>query len=125
MTFDDDSAVDTVPTLLDQTRKVLTDFATPFRYASLLLLFVLAWALLLRPVQKQLLSSMKALPATSAPPALLQAEAKHELTLRESSASGDIDADTAKLKRELSDLVQAEPAVMTRTLQTWLREDRA
>ena len=125
MTFDNDSAADSPATLLDQCKKVMNDFSTPIRYASLMLLFVLVWALLLRPVQKQLVASLKELPAGPSASSLLETSTqKAELPTGHPALGLETDADTAKLKRELSELVQAEPASMARTLQSWLREDR-
>ena len=37
---------------------------------------------------------------------------------------GDTATQGAGLKRQLSEMVQAEPAAMTRTLQAWLQEEQ-
>jgi flagellar M-ring protein FliF len=124
MAFDEGVSADTPLTLMDQVKTAIRDFGTPIRYASMLLLFALVWLLMFRPVQKQIVSSLKELGSGPAP-ALETTQAKAELASGISSASLESDPESARLKRELSDLVQAEPASMTRTLQTWLREDNA
>ena len=127
MTFDDEANAEVAPTLLEQMRRITSDFSSPIRYVGLLLLFVLVWALLLRPVQKQIVTSMKELGMKGTGQTALESKtAKMELGAGHSvSAAIDNDPDTVTLKRELSELVQAEPASMTRTLQTWLREEGA
>lgn len=126
MAFDDESAAETPPTVLDQIKRSMNDFSAPLRYAAMLLLFALVWALMFRPIQKQVIASMKELPRMSPEPAALEAGSPQiELASGMSSISLESDAESVRLKRELSELVQAEPASMTRTLQTWLREDNA
>lgn len=127
MTFDDPSGADAPPTLAEKIQEGAKQFSMPLRYAALLLLFAMVWALMIRPVQKQVLASLKELPAPPATSAILQATSVTNAELATSAATAALenDAETSKLKRELSDLVQAEPASMTRTLQSWLREDHA
>lgn len=125
MTFDDAGLPDTAPSLMERVRAGLNDYSTAVRYSAMLLLFVLVWALMFRPMQKQMTASMKELAATAPKPALPEAQARAELPATHTLPALEIDAESAALKRELSDLVQAEPASMTRTLQTWLREDPA
>ncbi len=126
MTFDDATLADTTPTFLDRLRTGLNDYSTAVRYSAMLLLFLLVWALMFRPMQKQVVASMKQL-ATSTPKLSLSETpgGKAELASGAATAALEGDTESATLKRELSDLVQAEPASMTRTLQTWLREDPA
>ncbi len=126
MTFADNTAAGPEPTLLDRARDASAAFATPIRYAGMLLLFVLVWALMFRPVQKQLALSVKEIAAGPPLHALAnEAATKPDLVPLQNVAAIERDPEAAKIKRELAELVQAEPAVMTRTLQTWLREDRA
>ena len=125
MTFDDASATDVPPTFFDKLRGGLTDYSTAVRYSAMLLLFFLVWALMFRPMQKQMAGSLKELAAGSPQAALLTATSKPELSPVVSPIALESEAESTVLKRELSELVQAEPASMTRTLQAWLREDHA
>ena len=126
MTFDDASEAEAPLSIMEQVKRAAGDFSTPLRYAALLLLFVLVWALMFRPMQKQVVASLKELALPGSSPALLPAAAgKPELATGAQGAAPAADPENAALKREIHDLVQAEPAAMARTLQTWLREDRA
>src|ERR1700761_8664700 len=53
MTFSNSGDGDAVPTIAERLQKTVNDNVNSLKYASLLLLFVLAWALIFRPVQKQ------------------------------------------------------------------------
>ena len=128
MTFDDVEAAEVPLTTLEKVQNGARQFATQLRYAAMLMLFLLVWALMIRPVQKGVLASMKELPLPAAPEtAMLPGATANSLELASNAAKAALanDAETVRLKRELTDLVQAEPASMTRTLQSWLREDHA
>ena len=122
MTFDVESTLDPTPTIADKVKSRLNDFATPLRYAAMLLLLVLVWALMVRPVQKQILASLKELPPAGPVNAL--AQAAQVLAVSAPAHLIESDPEAAHLKRELNELVLAEPASMTRTLQSWLRETK-
>ncbi len=125
MTFDSADGIETPPSVLDKFRTGLTDYSTAVRYAAMLALFGLVWFLMFRPAQKQLTASMKELSAGKASTTVLEATSTPDLAAGSVAGTLEAESETAALKRELSDLVQAEPAAMTRTLQAWLREDRA
>ncbi len=126
MTFDDGNDADVPLTMLGKVQNGMRQFAGPLRYAAMLALFLLVWVLMIRPVQKQVVASIKELPAPVPPAAFLEKPpVAHELTSNAARAALENDAETAQLKQELSELVQSEPASMTRTLQSWLREDPA
>ena len=126
MTFDDTSSTDMPLTALEKFQNGMRQFSTEIRYAGLVIVFLLVWALMIRPVQKQIVASMKELPAP-VPVPVLEAPAATTAALAAQAAKTTLedDAETVRLKHELSQLVQAEPASMTRTLQSWLREDHA
>ena len=65
MTFNDTGEGDLVPTWGERMQKIVNDNVNALKYASLLLLFVLAWALIFRPVQKQIVSVVRELGAGS------------------------------------------------------------
>ncbi len=126
MTFDDGRIPDTPPTMLARVRDGLTDYSTAVRYGALLLLFSFVYALMFRPAQKQMVASMRelaagkpvavgTLDATTAAPEL--APTAETIALAEAHGGA--------LKKQLGELVQAEPVTMTRTVQAWLREDPA
>ena len=127
MTFDDGRIPDTPPTMLAKVRDGLTDYSSAVRYGGILLLFGLVYALMFRPAQKQLAAGLRELPAgTVAAATALAAPAElAELGPASADARALTEARGSALKKQLGDLVQAEPVTMTRTVQAWLHEDPA
>jgi flagellar biosynthesis/type III secretory pathway M-ring protein FliF/YscJ len=101
----------------------VNDNVNALKYASLLLLFVLTWSLIFRPMQKQIVSVVREL-GTGNQGSIAVAELASSVELPGDDFDNLLEADsnTVGLKRRLADMVQAEPATMTRTLQTWLQE---
>ncbi len=123
MTFHDEDNVASAPTFLENVRSRLSEASTPLRYAAIVSLFLLVWALMFRPLQKQIEASLKELPGGRAPgTAALQATSQADLPSLATVSALEADSDVASLKQEIHDLVLAEPAAMTRSLQGWLRE---
>ena len=127
MSFSGDPGADAAPGFADKLRSGLTDYSTPLRYVAMLVLFLLVWALMFRPVQKQMVATMKELKSADPQPALTASAASAELGARTAAALPGAEGETevAAAKRRLTELIQTEPAAMTRTLQAWLREDTA
>ena len=127
MTFDDGRVPDAAPTMLAKVRDGLTDYSTAVRYGALLVLFGLVYALMFRPAQKQMLASMRELPAGTVAKvdALAAANELAELAAAPVDVRGLAEANGGALKKQLGELVQAEPVTMTRTVQAWLHEDPA
>ncbi len=114
LAFDRPDDVDVpVPTKLDLARKSMAEYAPALRYAMLLGLFVLAYLLMIRPVQKKALAS---------PPLYAEAPLLPE---PEMSLSGTIPklegVRTLQLKQRLLEQVKTEPASSARVVQAWLR----
>ncbi len=126
MTFDDGRMPEVAPSMASRVRDGLTEYATAVRYAALLAMFGLVYALMFRPTQKQMTASMRELAAGAggAVSAIAGGEGAEAL-----SASGpepvSLEAGRSALKRQLGEMVQAEPVAMTRTVQAWLREEGA
>jgi flagellar M-ring protein FliF len=59
MTFAGDGDADAVPTLPERLQTMVGQNANVLKYGSLLLLFVLAWGLMIRPVQKQVIATVE------------------------------------------------------------------
>lgn len=128
MSFSSDGSADVPVSFADKVRTGLNDYGTIVRYAAMLLLFVLVWALMVRPVQNQILANMKELKAGAPLPSLpVSVTNAAELAAQIPAALGISGEETeiVATKRKLTELIHAEPAAMTRTLQAWLREDIA
>lgn len=123
MAFDNAEVTDTASGWTGKVRGVLTSYPSLVRYASMLVLFVLIWALLLRPMQKQVAGWSKELTAGSTTTELIAGEAKTDRAASTISVTVGNEAESTVIKRELGELIGAEPAAMSRTLQAWLREE--
>ncbi len=120
MSFDEPVAVDVpLPSMADRFRKGLNDYAIAVRYGSLLVLFLLAYALVVRPVQKRALGEALALPAPEQMPLLISQEVPQLAPVH----PGEEALRSSALKEQLVQLVKAEPANSTRAVQAWLRGD--
>jgi len=125
MAFDDGNGMASAPSVMERVRSGLSDYSTPIRYTAMLAMFLLVWALMFRPMQKQVVASIKELAASKdSVVATLDSPAMVEKSIGapEEDAPG-LEASSAVLKRQLVEMVQAEPVSMTRTVQAWLRED--
>jgi flagellar M-ring protein FliF len=119
LTFDRPEPDDLEPaSLLDRLQKGLNDFASVIRYSALLVLFILVYLLMVRPLQKRVL-------ATQIP--LLTAAKVHSLPGSEGGAGHEPEASLAQrsatLKKQLTDFVRAEPDSSTTAVRAWLREE--
>jgi flagellar M-ring protein FliF len=111
------------PSKLDRVRVTLNDWSSLIRYGALLVLFLLAYLFLLRPIKNQALAAFRQLPDRAA--AQLKAElAANELggLSGDASALSDAQRRTLGLQRQLAEKVKSEPAVSGRMVQSWLRE---
>ncbi len=124
MTFDDGRVPETPPTMLAKVRDGLSDYSTAVRYGAMVILFAVVYALMFRPAQKQVLAAMRELAGGKTAGGALAAplEAAGLAAPDEAFAA---DPSGAVLKKQLAELVQAEPITVTRTMQAWLREDHA
>lgn len=107
-----------MPTLsaMDRARKGVSDYATVLRYLMLLVLFGLAYALMIRPLQRSVLSTLVEIPKESALPEPASIPALPEPVL----SSADVTR-TLTLKEQMIQQVKAEPASSVRVIQAWLQ----
>lgn len=108
---DDDLAPQSV---FEKARKGLSDYSSIVRYAMLILLFVLAYLLMLRPLQRKVLAQQVVMPKQPLLPEM-------ELGIPLPSGSGS--TNTRVLREQLGQQVASEPAKSARLLQAWLREE--
>jgi len=113
------------PTPLERVRVTLHDWSSVVRYGALILLFLLAYALLLRPMKKQILTTLRELPAKVAP-AKTQVEGAVGAPL---IAGQDIAAlppeqqRSLMLKKQLLEKVKSEPVTTSQLVQAWIHEE--
>ena len=119
LAFDHVEAAESAPpTLVEKATRGLNDYAQAIRYAGLLVLFLLVYILMIRPIQKRALATPIPLPQTNRAPVLAEAEPGAQL---ESSAS--MASRSQVLKKQLADFVKAEPESSTTAVRAWLREE--
>lgn len=111
------------PTKSEHWRRLLEPWLWILRYLGLAALFLVVYLLILRPVKKQVITTFRELPgkilAANAPP-LVAGGAVNPL-----EAAPEVDEQrVGKLKRMLTDKVKAEPAVASRLVESWVREDK-
>jgi len=119
LTFDRSAVEDLPPaTVLEQARKGLNDYSTVIRYAGLLILFVLVYLLMIRPIQKRVLAIPTPLLAAIHTPVLAEAEVA---ALPQSAAS--LTLRNLTLKKQLAEFVTTQPDSSTTAVRAWLSED--
>jgi flagellar M-ring protein FliF len=119
LSFDRPVAAEFPPvTFADKARKGLNDYSSVVRYAGLLVLFLLVYLLMLRPIQRRALATPHPMQiaggasVSAAPESAAIAESAADLTLR-----------SAALRKQLAEFVKAEPESSTNAVRAWLREE--
>jgi len=116
LSFVSQTSVDNAPaSLMEQTRRGLSDYATGIRYVMLLVLFTLAYILMIQPLQRRVLAEVEAGPNQ---PAIAGPDAGVIVPL--SMMGGGLG--TPALKEQVIQQVAAEPVKSARVLQAWMRE---
>jgi flagellar M-ring protein FliF len=112
------SAADLAPPNWEaKAQKAVTDYSSLLRPVSLLLLFVLAYLFVLRPIQRQALSPGR--PNQAAQPVLENAPAG-----RLAIGGGINDTRGAtQLKEQTIEMIRQKPVNTARAVQAWLREE--
>ena len=123
----DQAPVDTPvkPTMAERVRVTLNDWSSVVRYAALILLFLLAYALLLRPLKKQLLASFRELPGRAASQAAEVAAAAAAAGLATGQGAAALSPEQQRLitlKKQLVEKVKTEPEATGKLIQAWLNE---
>jgi flagellar M-ring protein FliF len=119
LTFDRAEAEDLPPTtLLDQARKGLNDYSSEIRYAALLILFLLVYQLMIRPIQKRVLATPNPQQAQIRAPVQTEPESGAML-----ETSTNLVQRNLLLKKQLAEFVKAEPESSTTAVRAWLREE--
>jgi flagellar M-ring protein FliF len=114
------------PARLEKIRTLVLPWTGLLRYVGILLLFLIVYAFILRPVQKQVLTAFRELPqrigrGTKELGTRAAMEGTAELGVPPPMEAGQR---TAMLKKQLTDKIKAEPAVASRLVQSWIREPK-
>lgn len=110
------------PTIMQKVRVTLDDWSSLVRYAAIILLFLLAYALLLRPLKKQLLTTFRELPANLS--AKSQPAPIAELDPGQDASTLPAPQQRAlTLKKQLLEKVSDEPQAASKLIQAWIHEE--
>jgi flagellar M-ring protein FliF len=122
LSFDSDTADGDLPapTLVSQVQKTVSDYSSLLRPLSLLGLFLLAYLLIIRPVQKQALRPGEL--TAGLQPALATANVQG-LPSSDPTEAIDLGKRAAQLKLQSSELAKQNPADTARAMQAWMREE--
>lgn len=105
--------------ITDRVRVIMRDWSSLMRYGAVLLLFLMTYILLLRPVKKQVLATVRELPGRiAAQPASLGGARVDDVL-----ASLPPDQRALALKKQLLDKVKGEPAAAGQLLHAWINEE--
>ena len=115
----------TKPSLVQKVRVTLDDWSSLVRYAAIIVMFLLAYILLLRPLQKQILTTFRELPAAlSAKKQQPQGVAGVDLAPGEDpTALPPAQQRAIGLKKQLLEKVNTEPAAAGKLIQAWIHEE--
>ena len=114
LAFETPPPVDVPPvTALDRARAGLSDHSSLVRYGGLLVLFVLAYLLMIKPIQKRMIAGITEMPKQ---PLLPEPDGVLQLPAQSTEASR-----TFALKEAIVRQVLAEPATGARVVQSWMR----
>jgi len=103
-------------TIVQKVTRVAHEWTSALRIAGILALFFVVYMLVLRPVKKQVLSTVGQLAAQSARAA----------KIAEQGALGSDEPSAAvNIRRELGDRVKAEPEIASKLLQSWIHNSEA
>jgi flagellar M-ring protein FliF len=122
LSFDStDAAADLpAPTMADKARQAVSDYSSLLRPGALLLLFLLAYLFVLRPIQKHALGPGHSYPALQS--ALPDGTREDRLALSAADAANNTRR-AAQLKEQTIELIKQKPANTARAVQAWLREE--
>jgi flagellar M-ring protein FliF len=109
------------PNLASEVQKTVSDYSSLLRPLSLLGLFLLAYFLIIRPVQKHALRQGEL--TAGLQPALAAAHVQG--LSAEPTEAIDVGRRAAQLKLQSSELAKQNPADTARTMQTWMHEERS
>ena len=108
------------PNWEQKTQKAVTDYSSLVRPVSLLLLFLMAYLFVLRPIQRQALAPGQ--PCRPAQPALENAGGNNRLAIGAGAGVNDTRG-ANQLKEQTIEMIRQKPVNTARAVQAWLREE--
>jgi flagellar M-ring protein FliF len=104
-------------------QKTVADYSSLLRPVGLLVVFILAYLFVLRPVQKQVMTAAAAATPVRREPAELPSGGQLQALPRAQPEPIEGAVRAAQLKEETSEMIRQKPLHTARAVQTWLREE--
>jgi flagellar M-ring protein FliF len=125
MSFDGNTADTDLPAAgwTTQVQKTVADYSGLLRPVSLLILFVLTYFFVIRPVQKHALSPAQLTAGAGGQAALAAAQVQPLAVAATPPELGSGNMRAAQLKAQTFELVRQKPVDTARAMQAWLREE--
>jgi flagellar M-ring protein FliF len=127
------------PTLSERVVPIVDKWINVIRYGALILLFLLIYMLVLRPIKRQIVTTFQELPkqlgmakghrealpggATGVPGKMGEDTANLEASLQHLEDSPNETKQAVILKKNLLEKVKKEPATASRLIQNWMRQE--
>lgn len=108
------------PTAVQKVRTTLRDWSVGVRYICLLLLFLIAYFLMLRPVKREVVAAFRGIAGRQKAEKLAEAAAS---PLPVSGDAGLFGEDAQSIKKQLIERVRKDPQATSRLIQSWVEED--
>jgi flagellar M-ring protein FliF len=119
LAFEHADAEDIVPaTLAEKARKSLNDYSTEIRYGALLILFIMVYLLMIRPIQKRVLAVSSPTPDLANTALIVE---PGFAPIPDSPAV--LEQRSMLLKKQLAEFVRAEPESSATAVRAWLQEE--
>ncbi|HVP63404.1 MAG TPA: flagellar basal-body MS-ring/collar protein FliF [candidate division Zixibacteria bacterium] len=112
------------PTRAERARKIVNDYSSAVRILVLIVLFGIAYLLVLRPVKKQIIAAFDRTKELSSRSARSVPAAEQEDELLVAPEPEPEMKRTAQLRKQLAQKVREQPAAAAQLVQSWLREDQ-
>jgi flagellar M-ring protein FliF len=110
------------PTRFERVRQVVQPWTHVLRYLGITFLFLIVYALVLRPVKKQALEAFRQIPAQIAKASQpLPAGEAANIELPTANEEG---TRAALIRKQLIERIKAEPSAASRLVQSWIREPK-
>ncbi|HEY1799359.1 MAG TPA: flagellar basal-body MS-ring/collar protein FliF [Terriglobales bacterium] len=137
LSFQEHPSEDLPPARLEKIRGILLQWTGLLRYAGILLLFLIVYGLILRPVKKQIITAFRELPqrvgkgekeiagmVSRQNPGLVPGQTL-DANLEAGLPAVEPAQRTQQLKKQLTEKIKAEPAAASRLVQSWIREPKS
>jgi flagellar M-ring protein FliF len=110
---------DIKPNKVQKVQEFVRDWSVAVRYATIVLIFLIVYLLMLRPVKKQFLTAFKEVAEQRKLAAAAQAKLQETSMPQLSGAQQE----TVNLKKQIAEKIKADPAGTSRLVRGWLREE--